>query len=64
MLPRAKGIGKGRRVSNTIQIKALKKVGPAEIQSIREAFPEVFEGVRADVDFDGMPKAVTDKSTA
>ena len=63
-LPRIKNITKGQRVTISVKCEALTECGPAELQSIRDGFAKVFEGVRSDMDFDDLPKEVTDRPTA
>ena len=63
-LPRAKKISKGQKVANIVQCKALKNVNGAELQSIKNGFVKVFEGVCDDMTFDQLPKEVLDKSSA
>ena len=63
-LPRVKKISKGQRISNTVNCRALKNVKGAELQSIRDGFGKVFQGICDDMTFDQLPTEVLDKSTA
>ena len=60
-LPRVKKISKGQRISNTVNCRALKNVKVAKLQSIRDGFEKVFQGICA---FDQLPREVLDKSSA
>ena len=63
-LPRVKKISKGQKIQNIVECKSLKNVKGAELQSIRDGFEKVFQGICDDMTFDQLPREVLDKSSA